>query len=111
MRQTVDFLTGAVVQTLCPVCDYWQLMTDGPIVSIYNPFQLFLPQQEHPVCHWDSSMVEGQTVVGECCEEDVFYQITLGNGVRLQISLRPEGYTGPEGIYILNSNAGLFLVF
>lgn len=56
-------------------------------------------------------MVEGQTVVSECCEEDAYYQITLGNGVRLQISLRPEDYTGPEGVYILNSNAGLFLVF
>lgn len=111
MIQSVDFLTGAVVQELRPVCDYWQLVTDGPIVSLYNPFQVFLPHQEQPSHHWDCGMVEGQAVVSECCEEDAYYQITLGNGVRLQISLRPEDYTGPEGVYILNSNAGLFLVF
>ena len=33
-----NLLTGAVVKGLYPVCDYWQLVTDAPIVTIYNPF-------------------------------------------------------------------------
>ena len=35
-----NLLTGAVVKGLYPVCDYWQLVTDAPIVTIYNPFRV-----------------------------------------------------------------------
>lgn len=35
-----SLLMGAVVKELCPVHDYWQLVTDRPKVMINNPFQI-----------------------------------------------------------------------
>lgn len=35
-----SLLSDAVVTDLYPVCDYWQLVTDGPVITINNPIEI-----------------------------------------------------------------------
>ena len=38
---TDNLLCDAIVKDLCPICDYWQFITDGPIITINNPFKIY----------------------------------------------------------------------
>ena len=104
-----NLLTGAVVKGLYPVCDYWQLVTDAPIVTIYNPFRVLeggraLPPPEY-------GRLCGRRITAEEYLEEAYYRLTLEHGAELCVSLRPRDYTCPEGVYLFNSNEGLFVVF
>lgn len=104
-----NLLVGATVKALCSVHDYWQLITDQPIVTINNPFQVIY-NDEIVTCD-RYSIVQGQKIMDEKYVENGYYEITLTSNISIKISLSPEDYTCPEGVYIYNSNEGLFIVF
>lgn len=102
-------LMGAVVKELCPVHDYWQLVTDRPKVMINNPFQV-MHGGEVLLCS-KYNAVQEQTIIAEECVDGKFYRITLTDDISIKISLRAEDYTCPEGVTITDSNEGTFVVF
>ena len=104
-----SLLKGAVVKELCPVHDYWQLVTDRPKVMINNPFQI-MRRGEVLLCA-QYNAVQEQTIIAEEYVEGEFYQITLTDDIFIKISLRAEDYTCPEGVAIMDSNVGMFVAF
>ena len=105
-----DLLIGSIVKKMQPVEDYWQILTDGPIVTINNPFEITLLGKHMPMETATKVMV-GQRIVAENYLEDDYYLIILENGLQINISLNPMDYVCPEAVYIANSNSGQFVVF
>lgn len=105
-----DLLIGSVVEKVQPVEDYWQILTDGPIITINNPFEITLFGKHIPV-ETASKVIVGKKIVAENYMEDAYYLIILENDIRIRISLNPMDYVCPEAVYIANSNSGQFVVF
>ena len=108
-RAMNSLLMGAVVKELCPVHDYWQLVTDKPRAMINNPFEI-MRRGEVLLCSQYNAVRE-QTILAEEYVEGELYQITLTDDISIKISLRAEDYTCPEGVAITDSSAGMFVVF
>ena len=91
-----NLLMGAVVKELCPVHDYWQLVTDKPKVMINNPFQI-MRRGEVLLCS-KFNAVQEQTIIAEEYVDREFYRIMLTDDISIKISLQVEDYTCPEGV-------------
>lgn len=104
-----NLLMGAAVKELCPVHDYWQLVTDKPKVMINNPFQI-MRRGEVLLCS-KFNAVQEQTIIAEEYVDGEFYRIMLTDDISIKISLQAEDYTCPEGVAIMDSNEGTFVVF
>lgn len=106
-----DLLTGAVVKKLQQIEDYWQLITNGPIVTINNPFLIVFQSRTISPIECNQKIYAGQKIVTENYLENRYYQIVLENGAKINISLEPMDYICPEAVYISDSNNGQFVVF
>lgn len=106
-----NLLSGAVVMHLYPVCDYWQLITDGPIITINNPIEISYNNGVYLPGEIDKHFISGEKITSEMYVENEFYEITLQNTLRIKISLYPDDYVCPEAVCISNSNMGVFVVF
>lgn len=106
-----DLLSGAVVKDFYPICDYWQLITDGPIVTINNPIVIFYQNKSYFPHEIEKEFVSGKKITSETYVENESYEIFLQNELRIKISLCPDDYVCPEAICISNSRSGGFVVF
>lgn len=107
-----DLVTGAVVKKLQQIEDYWQIITNGPIVTINNPFFIAFQGRTISPIECNQEICTGQKIVAENYLENRFYQFVLENGAKITISLDPIDYICPEAVYIVNANNGCpFIVF
>ena len=106
-----SLLSDAVVTGLYPVCDYWQLITNGPVITINNPIEISYKNKVYLPCEIDKSLITGRRITGERYIENVLYEIVLENTLRIKISLCPDDYVCPEAVCISNPNMGGFVVF
>lgn len=107
-----DLVKGAVVEKLQQIEDYWQLITNGPTVTINNPFSISFQGKTISPIECNREICTGQKIIAENYSENMFYQIILGNGARITISLDPTDYICPEAVYISDANNGCqFVVF
>ena len=106
-----SLLSDAVVTDLYPMCDYWQLVTDGPVITINNPIEISYKNKAYLPCEIDKSLITGRRITGEKYIENVLYELVLENTLRIKISLCPDDYVCPEAVCVSNSNIGSFVVF
>ena len=106
-----NLLSDAVVIDLYPVCDYWQLITDGPIITINNPIEISYNNRVYLPGKIGRHFIIGEKIISEMYVENEFYKITLQNALQIKISLCPDDYVCPEAVCISNPNMGVFVVF
>ena len=82
-----SLLSDAVVTDLYPVCDYWQLVTDGPVITINNPIEISYMNKVYLPYEIDKSLITGRRITGEKYIENVLYELVLENTLRIKISL------------------------
>lgn len=69
-----NLLSDAMLMDLYPVCDYWQLITDGSIITINNPIEISYNNAVYLPSEIDKRLIIGKKITSEICS---FQQDTL----------------------------------
>jgi hypothetical protein len=99
MPKTINDLVGAIVLNIIEVHDYIQIVTNKFGINIYNPFKLYIKDDENSVKIQKRDLINTIITSIEFRSEEYFC-IEMDNKKILETSLLEKDYSGPEAFDI-----------
>jgi hypothetical protein len=109
MIKFIKKIVGAKIKEVKEVHDYWQIVTDRGIISIYNACSFQIEGRSFGLNELDKHEIGNNLIIACEIKENEYLRFNVDDRYIIEVSLLDEAYIGPEAVAV-NFNSGETMV-